>query len=84
MWIKVFYWMRLYNHTAMYVKLILDTFSESKYFLFLVFMIMIAFASFYYVINQSHDWGFYGAEGFSYADDYIPSFTGYTYFDVII
>jgi len=51
MWIKVFYWMRLHKNYAMYVKLILVTIENSRYFLFLVLIIMIAFSSFYLVMN---------------------------------
>ena len=51
MWINFFYFMRFFNIYAKYVKLILDTIEDSRYFFFLVIIIMIAFSSFYLVMN---------------------------------
>jgi hypothetical protein len=53
MWIKVFYWMRLFTTTAYYVKLIQETISDSMPFMCMVFLIMASFANFIYVINTN-------------------------------
>ena len=51
MWLKVFYWMRLFSALAYYVKLIQDTIIEMSNFLLMVLIIIFAFSSFFYVIN---------------------------------
>jgi len=51
MWIKVFYWMRLFEALAYYVKLIVQTLIDSGNFMLMVFIIISAFANFFYVIN---------------------------------
>lgn len=53
MWIKVFYWMRLFNAYAYYVKLIQQTLSDSLLFMVMVAIIMFAFANFFLVINKN-------------------------------
>jgi hypothetical protein len=50
-WIKMFYWMRLFSTTAYYVKLITSTIWDCKDFMLMVLIIMVAFASFFYMIN---------------------------------
>lgn len=55
MWIKVFYWFRLFPQYAYYVKLITQTISDSRDFSFLVLIIMIAFGNFLYVANRTND-----------------------------
>ena len=55
MWIKVFYWFRLFPQYAYYVKLITQTISDSRAFSFLVLIIMIAFGNFLYVANRTND-----------------------------
>lgn len=53
MWIKVFYWMRLFSALAYYVKLIQQTISDSMNFMLMVFLIILSFANFYYVIDRN-------------------------------
>jgi len=53
MWIKVFYWMRLFSALAYYVKLIQLTFVDSMPFILMVFIILAAFANFIYVENTN-------------------------------
>ena len=53
MWIKVFYWMRLFSSLAYYVKLIQQTISDSMNFMLMVFLIILSFANFYYVIDRN-------------------------------
>lgn len=51
MWIKVFYWMRLFSSLAYYVKLIQDTIAESGAFMLMVAIIICSFANLFFVIN---------------------------------
>jgi len=53
MWIKIFYWMRLFPSLAYYVKLIIQTIADCMPFMFMVIIIMCAFANFFYVINTN-------------------------------
>ena len=53
MWIKVFYWMRLFSALAYYVKLIQQTISDSMNFMLMVFLIILSFANFFYVIDRN-------------------------------
>lgn len=55
MWIKVFYWMRLFSALAYYVKLIQQTFADSFNFMLMVFIIINAFANYYYVISKNQE-----------------------------
>lgn len=55
MWIKVFYWMRLFSSTAYYVKLITQTLDDVMLFLLLCLIILFAFANFFYMLNIGTD-----------------------------
>jgi len=55
MWIKVFYWMRLWESTAYYVKLITQTLSDVKLFLLLCLVIVFAFANLFFMLNIGTD-----------------------------
>lgn len=55
MWIKVFYWMRLYASFAYYVKLITQTLADVKLFLLLCLIIIFAFANFFFMLNIGTD-----------------------------
>ena len=53
MWIKVFYWMRLFASLAYYVKLIMQTISDSMPFMTMVAIIIFAFGNYFYVIQNN-------------------------------
>lgn len=53
MWIKVFYWMRLFSALAYYVKLIQQTIVDSGSFMLMVTLIILAFANYFYVIDKN-------------------------------
>ena len=55
MWIKVFYWFRLFPDYAYYVKLITQTISDSANFSLLVLIIMIAFGNFLMVADINNE-----------------------------
>ena len=56
MWIKVFYWMRLFPSLAYYVNLIKQTVVDVQSFLLMCMIIIAAFASFFYVLNTNFNW----------------------------
>ena len=51
MWIKVFYWMRLFKHTAYYIKLITQTINDVGIFLACTLIILVAFANLFFFLN---------------------------------
>ena len=52
MWIKTFYWMRLFSGTSFYIRLILETLSDIKYFLILTIFIFMTFGNTLFIMNQ--------------------------------
>lgn len=66
MWLKVFYWCRLFSSLAYYVKLIQQTIGDSLYFMFMVLVILISFGSFLYVSDRMLD-----GTGKSYLGEYF-------------
>jgi hypothetical protein len=72
MWIKVFYWMRLFSSLAYYVKLIQQTISDSLQFMLMVFLIILSFANFFFVIDRNLNLNYHEdrLEGQSYYDSY--------------
>ena len=52
MWIKTFYWMRLFTGTSFYIRLILETLSDIKYFLILTIFIFMTFGNTLLIMNQ--------------------------------
>ena len=53
MWLKVFYWMRLFTPTAFYVKLITETLYDIRYFLILFVTILMTFATSLMIANSN-------------------------------
>ena len=53
MWVKVFYWMRLFGSYSYYVKLIVQTIIDSMQFMVMNVIILIAFATFYFILNNN-------------------------------
>lgn len=53
MWIKVFYWFRLFTTYAKYIKLIIQTITDMRYFFAMVLVIMVAFGNFMFVANNT-------------------------------
>lgn len=54
MWIKVFYWFRLFSSYAYYVRLIMQTIFDSRKFMILVVIILISFGNFIYVADATN------------------------------
>ena len=55
MWLKSLYWLRLFNSTAYFITLIEQTFSDIKVFLFLMLIIITAFANVYSFLDVDSD-----------------------------
>ena len=53
MWIKIFYWMRLFSSLAYYVKLIYQTIADISAFMLMVLIILTSFGCFLYVCNRN-------------------------------
>ena len=53
LWIKVFYWMRLFESTAYFINLISQTIADIKIFLYLVLIVVIAFANVFFILNNN-------------------------------
>ena len=51
MWIKAFYWMRLFGSTSFYIKLIRETLYDIRYFLILLVAILMSFGNCLLVMN---------------------------------
>ena len=54
MWIKVFYWFRLFSSYAYYVRLIMRTIWDSRRFMILVLVILTSFGNFIYVADVNN------------------------------
>lgn len=68
MWCKMFYWMRLFESTAYYVTLIVQTITDCMTFMLMILIILLAFGNFFMVINQNMD----GREdGVVYVNEYL-------------
>jgi hypothetical protein len=74
MWIKIFYWMKLFQNISFYVKLITQTLSDVKLFLTLCLFIIFAFANLFYFLNVDSD----------HKDRALIEYTGYRILDSII
>lgn len=51
MWVKVFYWMRLFRSSGYYITLILQTINDIKIFLAMVALILTAFANVFFLLQ---------------------------------
>jgi len=66
MWIKVFYWMRLFKSTAYFINLIIQTFADSNSFALMLLIIVCAFANLFFIIQLNID----DKEDYHYVIDY--------------
>jgi len=67
MWIKLFYWGRLFEPTAYLVTLISETLYDIKLFVLVVGILLAAFANFFLIINLNT------AKEYKYVEDYTGS-----------
>ena len=74
MWIKVFYWMRLFSKTAYFVKLITQTIADVGIFLSMTLIILLAFANLFFFLNIDS----------TSKDRALIHYTGFPIFDSLI
>ena len=53
LWVKLFYWMRLFKATAYFITLITQTIIDIKVFMVMLMILLMAFATFFAVINKN-------------------------------
>jgi len=53
LWIKAFYWLRLFKNTAYFITLISQTIADIKIFAFIEGILLCAFANFFFILNIS-------------------------------
>lgn len=53
LWIKMFYWLRLFDKTRYFIKLIVSTLRDVQKFFYIIGVIMMAFISIFYVISSN-------------------------------
>mmetsp|Transcript_13656 Transcript_13656/g.18684 ORF Transcript_13656/g.18684 Transcript_13656/m.18684 type:complete len:311 (-) Transcript_13656:289-1221(-) len=58
MWFKAFYWMRLFSQTSFYIRLIIETLSDIKYFLILFIIILCTFGNAFLIIDIGREESF--------------------------
>lgn len=51
LWVKLFYWMRLFKVTAYFITLITRTIYDIRIFMVMLIILVIGFASFFSIIN---------------------------------
>lgn len=67
MWIKLFYWMRLFRSTAYFITLISQTIFDVRIFSMMLAIILCAFANFFFVLNNNT----VESDGFHYVGSYV-------------
>lgn len=78
MWIKVFYWMRLFASLSYYVKLIMQTIADAMPFMTMMTIIIAAFGNYFFVIQNNLK--FVGNPD----DSYYDSFYDNSAYDVLV
>ena len=76
MWVKLFYWMRLFKNTAHFITLISRTIYDVRIFMLMLLIILCSFANFFFLINENIQDG----EDFYY----VGSFVGNKVIDAFI
>jgi hypothetical protein len=62
MWVKVFYWMRMFKDTSYFIILIMRTITDSLSFMIMLFIILFAYANMNFILQLN-------IEGKEYKDD---------------
>jgi hypothetical protein len=53
LWVKLFYWMRLFRSTAYFITLVTEVILDIRVFMVMLFIMLCAFASFFKIINKN-------------------------------
>jgi len=54
LWLKLFYYMRLFKPTSAFIRMIIEMFKDIRIFIFIFFIAILGFANFYYVLDQGN------------------------------
>ena len=54
-WLKIFYYLRLFRPTSSFIRMIIEMFKDIRIFLLIFFIGIFAFANFYYILDQGND-----------------------------
>lgn len=86
LWIKLFYWMRLFNKTAHFITLIFNTIFELQTFGTMMLLILMAYTSAFYILNQNTTANPHNKDlAEKYGEfSYIKEFTGVSLLDAFI
>ena len=55
LWIKLFYYMRIFKPTSSFIRMILEMFKDIRVFIFIFYIAMLAFANFYYILDKGNE-----------------------------
>jgi len=55
LWIKLFYYMRLFKPTSSFIRMILEMFKDIRIFILIFFIAILAFANFYFIIDLGNE-----------------------------
>lgn len=78
LWLKMFYWMRLFSETAYFIKLITSTIFDLRYFINIIAIIMAAFITIFYVFSCNL------TDEERAKDPYLQNYTGIRFVDAMI
>jgi len=53
LWMKTFYWMRLFSNFAYFIALIVQTLIDIKTFAIVVVLLLCGFSNFFYIVNKN-------------------------------
>jgi len=53
-WIKLFYYLRIFRPTSSFIRMIVEMFKDIRVFLLIFFIGIFAFANFYYILDQGN------------------------------
>ena len=53
-WLKIFYYLRIFRPTSSFIRMIIEMFKDIRVFLLIFFIGIFAFANFYYILDQGN------------------------------
>lgn len=65
-WLKLFYYLRIFGPTASFIRMIIEMFKDIRVFLLIFFIGIFAFSTFYYMLDKGHEDKVIGFSGGSY------------------
>jgi len=55
LWIKLFYYMRIFKPTSSFIRMILEMFKDIRVFIYIFYIAILAFANLYYILDKGND-----------------------------